>query len=206
MAHNFFWSVTVLAKTKSRSLFKKFCLSVGKAVLRQCWMACNKSEEVDTAASASAGAVPSGYISRTQPTSSSSCRLLLYSSASGSKYSNRMDDRNDVEVTIDVEVIIDGDVDSDGNSDKDCCFAFSFIVLIDDDDDDDEVENASQNERTDPKNGGVVSIVVIKEKHNDRNTIPSNCTAIIAVIVIVVVLVFVDLLFETFLHDLAFAC
>jgi len=117
-----------------------------------------------------------------------------------------MDDRNDVEVTIDVEVIIDGDVDSDGNSDKDCCFAFSFTVLIDDDDDDDEIENASQNERTDPKNGGVVSIVVIKEKHNDRNTIPSNCTAIIAVIVIVVVLVFVDLLFETFLRDLAFAC
>ena len=53
--------MTVLAKTKSRSLFKKFCLSVGKAVLRQCWMACNKSEEEDAAsASASAGAVPSG--------------------------------------------------------------------------------------------------------------------------------------------------
>ena len=167
--------MTVLAKTKSRSLFKKFCLSVGKAVLRQCWMACNKSEEEDAAsASDSEGAVPSGYISRTQPTSSSSCRLLLYSSASGSKYSNRMDDdRNDVEVTID-----DGDIDSNDDSDKDCSFAFNFTVLIgdDDDDDDDEVENALQ---TDPKNRGVVSIVLIEEKHNNRNTTPSNCTAII---------------------------
>ena len=106
------------------------------------------------------------------------------------------DDRNDVEVTID-----DGDIDSNDDSDKDCSFAFNFTVLIgdDDDDDDDEVENALQ---TDPKNRGVVSIVLIEEKHNNRNIAPSNCTAIIAVIIIVVVLVFIDL-FEIFLHDLA---
>ena len=81
------------------------------------------------------------------------------------------DDRNDVEVTID-----DGDIDSNDDSDKDCSFAFNFTVLIGDDDDDDEVENASQ---PDPKNRGVVSIVLIEEKHNNRNTTPSNCTAII---------------------------